>query len=222
MSSAWRRGVGRLGTLLKWLLIGVFGVELCSFLIISISNVILYGHLREGSRAVYDPYTLFLQTPAVRPTAGNSISPDTSKNRTIWMFGGSTMRGATDDDSRTIPSFLAKYLNEGGRDLHFEVVNFGTNSFNSLLEIKYLEKALIEKVPRPDLIVFYDGANDTKYFVEHRTADGHYGYRRVRATMGDGSACLNRSTRRSMPLLLVSCMTSSTRSHSPSIRRRPN
>lgn len=181
MLSTLRMIVGWLGVLLKWLLIGVLCIELCSFLIISISNVILYGHLREGSRAVYDPYTLFLQSPAVRPTAGNSTSPDAAKNRTIWMFGGSTMRGATDDDARTIPSFLAKYLNSGESGLHFHVVNFGINSFNSLLEIKYLEKALIEQVPRPDLIIFYDGANDTKYFVEHRTADGHYGYRRVRA-----------------------------------------
>jgi hypothetical protein len=76
---------------------------------------------------------------------------------------------------------LAEYLNANGRGLHFQVVNFGINSFNSLFETKYLEKALIEQAVRPDLIVFYDGANDTKYFVEHRTADGHYGYRRVRA-----------------------------------------
>ena len=181
MVSALRSIFRLLGSLLKWVVIGVFLVELCAFLIISISNFILYGHLREGSRAVYDPYTLFLQTPAVRPTTGNATAPDTAKNRTIWMFGGSTMRGATDDDARTIPSFLAEYLNANGRGLHFTVVNFGINSFNSLLETKYLEKALIEQAVRPDLIVFYDGANDTKYFVEHRTADGHYGYRRVRA-----------------------------------------
>ena len=181
MLSAVRTGFDWFGRALKWSLIGVFCVEVSSFLIISISNVILYGHLREGSRAVYDSYTLFLQIPAVRPTIGNSASPDAGKNRTIWMFGGSTTRGATDDDSKTIPSFLAHSLNEASKDLHFEVVNFGINSFNSLLEIKYLEKTLIERTSRPYLIVFYDGANDTKYFVEHRAADGHHGYRRVRA-----------------------------------------
>jgi lysophospholipase L1-like esterase len=176
-----RLGVFWLGCLLKWLLIGVVCIEVCSFLIISISNLILYGHLREGSRAVYDPYTLFLQSPAVRPTVGNASASVGSDNRTIWMFGGSTMRGATDDDSHTIASYLATYLNSGDRRLRFQVVNFGINSFNSLLEIKYLEKALIQMTPQPDLIIFYDGANDTKYFVEHRTADAHYGYRRVRA-----------------------------------------
>lgn len=176
-----RKVFGWLVTLLKWLVIAVVAVEVCSFLIISISNIILYGHVREGSRAVYDPYTLFLQTPAVRPTTGNATSPEPGKTRTIWVFGGSTMRGATDDDARTIPSFLAAALNGGAGGQRFQVVNFGINSFNSLMEVKYLEKALIETSPKPDLIVFYDGANDVKYFVEHRNADGHYGYRRVSA-----------------------------------------
>ena len=170
-----------LGTLLKWIMIGALGVELFSFAVVSVSNFILYGHPREGSRAVYDPYTLFLQSPPVRPTAHNSVSPDAGKSRTIWMFGGSTMRGATDDDALTIPSLVAERLNAGGSGLHFTVVNFGINSFNSLLETKYLEKALIENTVAPDVVVFYDGANDTKYFVEHRTADGHHGYRRVQA-----------------------------------------
>jgi hypothetical protein len=31
------------------------------------------------------------------------------------------------------------------------------------------------------MIVFYDGANDAKYFAEHRTPYGHHGYRRVRS-----------------------------------------
>ena len=89
--------------------------------------------------------------------------------------------GETDFDERTIPSLLSEHLNANASGLHFTVTNFGTDSFNSLLETKYLEKALIENSPRPDIIVFYDGANDAKYFVEHRTADGHHGYRRVQA-----------------------------------------
>lgn len=167
------------GALFKWLLIGALGLELCSFLIIATTNYIIYGHVREGSRAHYDPYTLFLQAPEIRPTAHNAVSPTPDKNRTIWMFGGSTMRGATRHDDRTIPSFVSAYLNAHGDGLHFTVVNFGINSFNSLLESKYLEKALIEHRPLPNLIVFYDGANDAAYFAQYRTADAHYGYRRV-------------------------------------------
>ena len=91
------------------------------------------------------------------------------------------MRGRTDFDDRTIPSFLSEYLNSNSEGLHFSVTNFGTNSFNSLLETKYLRKLLIESSAAPDIIVFYDGANDAKYFLEHRNVYGHHGYRRARA-----------------------------------------
>jgi lysophospholipase L1-like esterase len=166
---------------LKWFVLIVVSVEVLSFLAITISNFIMYGHAREGSRAVYDSYTLFLQNPAVRPTFYNENSPDRSKGKIIWLFGGSTMRGATDHDDRTIASYLAKELNSAHSQFRFTVVNFGTNSFNSLLESKYLEKELIENPDKPDLVIFYDGANDAKYFAEHRTPYGHHGYRRVRS-----------------------------------------
>lgn len=165
---------------LKWLVIFVVSLEILSFLAITVSNYILYGHAREGSRAVYDAYTLFLQSPGVRPTTYNKFSDDRIRNKIVWLFGGSTMRGATKHDDRTIASFLAKQLNDTHKQFSFTVVNFGTNSFNSLLESKYLQKQLIENPNRPDIIVFYDGANDAKYFAEHRTPYGHHGYRRVR------------------------------------------
>jgi lysophospholipase L1-like esterase len=174
--------------LLRWVRASIFlvvggalGLELFCFLVVSATNYLVYGQVREGSRAIYDPYTLFLQSTPVRSTAYNSFSPDARKNRSIWVLGGSTTRGATDFDERTIPSFLSQYLNANGSGLHFTVTNFGTNSFNSLLEAKYLEKLLIESPSPPDLVVFYDGANDVKYFVEHRTPYGHHGYRRAQA-----------------------------------------
>ena len=173
---------------LRWFFLSItcvvgaaFCIELFSFAVVSATNYIVYGQVREGSRAIYDPYTLFLQSEPVRPTLHNSVSPDARQNRRIWMFGGSTMRGETDFDARTIPSFLSEFLNENTLGLHFSVINYGTDSFNSLLESKYIEKVLIESGSAPDLVVFYDGANDTKYFVEHRTADAHHGYRRVQA-----------------------------------------
>jgi len=161
--------------------VAVVCIEVFSFLVVTATNFIMYGHAREGSRAVYDPYALFLQSSGVRPTANNSVSQDKSKNRSIWMFGGSTMRGATDFDDRTIPSLVAAYLNSNRGGLHFSVTNFGTNSFNSLLETKYLQKMLTESPAAPDIIVFYDGANEAKYFLEHRNPYGHHGYRRTRA-----------------------------------------
>ncbi len=61
------------------------------------------------------------------------------------------------------------------------LVNFGENSFNSLLETKYLQKLLIEQKHSPTRIIFYDGANDCTYFVQYRTPGAHLGYRRLRA-----------------------------------------
>ncbi len=164
----------------KWLLISVVALEVLSFLAITGSNYILYGHAREGSRAVYDAYTLFLQPHGLRPTAYNSMSDDPEKNRRVWAFGGSTMRGATPLSDRTIPSCISMLLNSNRNGLHFSVYNCGVNSFNSLLETKYLQKMLINLEP-PDVIIFYDGANDVKYFLEHRDPQAHHGYRRVRA-----------------------------------------
>ena len=120
--------------IVKWLIVAALCLEILSFLAITASNFILYTRLREGGPAVYDPYTLFLQQGGVRPTANNSHSKDKGKNRILWLFGGSTMRGATSSDNKTIPSFLAGFLNSNQQDLHFTVVNFGVDSFNSLLE----------------------------------------------------------------------------------------
>jgi lysophospholipase L1-like esterase len=165
----------------KWCLAAAAALEVLSFLVVTAANFVLYGHAREGSRAVYDAHTLFLMSSGVRPTAHNRLSIDPARNRAVWVFGGSTVRGATDRDDRTIPSFLAKFLNAEGRSpWHFTVSNFGVNSFNSLLESQYLQKLLEESGESPDLIVFYDGANDAKYLAECRTPYAHHGYRKVR------------------------------------------
>lgn len=166
---------------IKWLVAVVICIEILSFLAIVISNFVLYGHAREGSRAVYDPYTLFLQDSGPRMTSYNAVSPNPQENRTLWLFGGSTMRGATRDDGKTIASFLANFLNAPPDGPRYTIRNYGMNSFNSLLETKYLQKCLIEADTPPDAVIFYDGANDAKYFAEHRTYQGHHGYRRVRS-----------------------------------------
>jgi len=169
------------GAVLKWTILGLISLEVLSFVVITVTNVVLWGHAREGSRAVYDPYTLFLQAHGVRDTFYGAKSPDREKNVLIWCLGGSTMRGHTPDDAKTIPSQLVKRLNGDGSGLCFSAVNFGMNSFNSLLETKYLQKLFIERTDRPDIIIFYDGANDATYFAEHQDVYGHYGYRKTRA-----------------------------------------
>ena len=170
-----------IGVVIKWIIVAVISVEVMSFLVITVTNFVLWGHAREGSRAVYDSYTLFLQAHGIRETAYNAKSSAPGKDVLIWCFGGSTMRGHTQDDAKTIPSQLVKRLNEGNTGLRFSAVNFGMNSFNSLLETKFLQKLLIERTDRPDIILFYDGANDATYFAEEKNVYGHYGYRKARA-----------------------------------------
>lgn len=165
---------------LKWLIAGLILVEVFSFLIITVSNYWIYGQVRDGDPVRYDPYVLFVSETAPRPTAHNPPAPDRGKYRLIWLFGGSTMKGATDDDTKTIPSFLARDLNQAEPLLPAYLINFGEPSFNSLMESKYLEKALIEQPTSPDIIIFYDGANDCAYFAQSRTPDAHHGYRRLR------------------------------------------
>jgi hypothetical protein len=115
------------------------------------------------------------------PIVHQCFAAGTANHRTIWMFGGSTMRGFREWQEKTIARLVADRLNSSAARLSFTVVNFGVPSFNSLMEVKYLQKALIERNEKPDLIIFYDGANESKYFAEHRTPDAHHGYRRTKA-----------------------------------------
>ncbi len=169
-------------TALKWLVLAAVAVEVFCFLIVTASNYLIYGHYWEGSRVRYDPYALFLNDDGPRPTAHNPAHPGPA-NRTIWMFGGSTMRSDSGRVDATIPSYLAAILNRPGSPYPCTVVNFGENSFNALMETKYLQKLLVEEPAPPDLVIFYDGANDCTYFAQHRTPYGHYGYRRLRAAI---------------------------------------
>ncbi|MCA1959621.1 MAG: SGNH/GDSL hydrolase family protein [Desulfomonile sp.] len=185
-----RRVLKALWRAIKVVVLAVMAVEVLSFLLITASNFVFYGGAREGYGAVYDPYTLFLVADNVHvsrdkdgrdPVEHKHVASNPANHRTIWIFGGSTTRGFKGPDEKTIARFLAERLNSSGGPLSFTVVNFGVPSFNSLLEVKYLQKALIERNDKPDLIIFYDGANEAKYFAEHRTADAHHGYRRTKA-----------------------------------------
>lgn len=76
----------------------------------------------------------------------------------VWMFGGSTLFGLGQRDEHTIASDLARLAWQDGIPL--EVSNWGVPADTSWLESRRLELALVEGRPRPDLVVFYDGAND--------------------------------------------------------------
>ncbi len=147
-----------------------------------IHNYLLYGTLWGHIPVRYDPDALFLMLAENPPSKFNSVSSDPRLNRTIWMFGGSTVRGHADkDENKTLPALVAMFLNAEARPYHFTVVNLGEYGFNSVLESRYLQKALIDNRSGPDIVVFYDGGNEAFQFVEYRQPRGHIGYRRLKA-----------------------------------------
>ncbi|WP_300160511.1 SGNH/GDSL hydrolase family protein [Solidesulfovibrio sp.] len=170
--------------ILKWAVIGVVCLEALSFAVITTTNWIIYGNLREGPKAVYDAYSLFLMENGVWPTAhATYVDNHPELSKVIWFFGGSTMRASSAPYPLSIPSLVAKDLNAREKPYAFNCFNFGVNSFNSLLESKYLEKQFIEFPIRPNLVVFYDGANDANYFAVQKTPYAHEGRERVQGVI---------------------------------------
>ena len=174
MGSFWRRLVWTISLIIASLVL----IELMCFGIITASIYFIYGQLREGEPVKYDSYALYILKDGIRPTVNNP-PVESGSIPLIWMFGGSTTRGISDADSQTMPSFLAKVLNQEDPKLTARVVNFGNDGYNCLMETKYLEKMLIESPTPPKLIVFYDGANDGAYFTS-TCCYAHHGYRQVR------------------------------------------
>ncbi len=175
MRSLWRRLLWGI----KVLVIGLLALELLSFLIITLSIYFIYGQLWEGEPVRYDPYALYINLHGERPTANNT-PPGSEEITTIWMFGGSTTRGISLDDRETLPSFVSQQLNQEPPLVPARVINFGVDGFNALMESKYLQKMLIESPKPPEIIIFYDGANDCANFGQYRTPYAHHGYRQVR------------------------------------------
>jgi hypothetical protein len=75
----------------------------------------------------------------------------------LFMFGGSTMWGSGVRDEFTIPSLVGSGL--ARQAIHAEVINFGESGYVSTQEMTELFLQLREG-NIPDLVVFYDGAND--------------------------------------------------------------
>jgi lysophospholipase L1-like esterase len=106
----------------------------------------------EGLRRTYRP-----------PAPGASGRP-----LTVFVFGGSTVWGTGVRDNFTIPSALARQLAaDGSSDV--AVTNFGESGYVSTQEVIALEVEL-RRGARPDVVVFYDGVNDTFAALQSGTA----------------------------------------------------
>lgn len=74
-------------------------------------------------------------------------------NKSIWVFGGSTVFGDGVTDDETIPYFLNKMDSSG------TYINFGGLSNHQKMEIEKLI-LLLQKGYRPSKVIFLDGLND--------------------------------------------------------------
>src|SRR5262249_54558306 len=85
----------------------------------------------------------------------------------VFLFGGSTMWGVPVRDDFTIPSAVAKKL--AGKGAPADVTNFGETAYVSTQEVMTLVLEL-RKGHVPDVVVFYDGVNDTASAFQLRAA----------------------------------------------------
>ena len=110
------------------------------------------------------PYVYWRRTPRQGPYINiddrgiRATTPGSPTGLKIYMFGGSTMWGTGARDDYTIPSMLSKELQRKG--VAASITNFGESGWVSFQSHVALQLELREG-RRPDLVIFYDGVNDT-------------------------------------------------------------
>ena len=77
----------------------------------------------------------------------------------VFTFGGSTMWGYGVRDDHTLASLISRYLG-GQTDYDVRVFNYGQLGYVSTQEVLLLYELLSQGL-RPNVVVFYDGINDT-------------------------------------------------------------
>jgi hypothetical protein len=121
----------------------------------------------------WQPYVYFRQ----RPFRGQTITINAKGSRATWqppgaareadpakppvrilMLGGSSLWGFGARDDQTIPSLIARGLHERG--IPVETRNLAEIGYVSTQEVIALLREL-QQGYRPDLVLFYDGVNDT-------------------------------------------------------------
>jgi len=101
----------------------------------------------------------------VAPLPGTDTGP--RARRRIFMFGGSTLWGTGARDAFTIPSLVTARLQGDG--IAVDMTNFGENGYVSTQEVIALTRQL-QQGQRPDVVIFYDGVNDTYSAYQQRVA----------------------------------------------------
>lgn len=88
---------------------------------------------------------------------------DGSCAQVVWLFGGSTMQNMETSDEYSIAN---TFCNELSKQDKYKVLNLGVGSFFSELETVKLinlgKLSLLDEENRPNIVVFYDGYNDSE------------------------------------------------------------
>lgn len=121
-------------------------------------------HLREVSVAkVHSDYFLGFrlgdfESPYLNVRDGRRVtSTPAGADLTVWFLGGSTMFGIGQRDDHTIPSVVARLAEQDG--IRIKALNFGVSGYVNWQETVLLAQQLTV-LPKPDMVVFYDGVND--------------------------------------------------------------
>jgi len=134
----------------------------------------------ESNRTQWHSYVYWRR----RPFQGNYINIDKRGLRSTWnadrskdhavhepvkifMFGGSALWGTGVRDDFTVPSCLARFLEQHG--LAATITNFGESGYVNTQEMIALQLE-IQQGNLPDLVILYDGVNDVYSAYSNRRA----------------------------------------------------
>jgi len=124
------------------------------------------------ARGSYEPFLIWRVAPwhgkyvntddtpyGMRRRTINPTNCEPSSRSDVWVFGGSTVFGTGVPDWATLPSLLSRELNSHARGC-VVVTNFGNEGYVSNQEVILLMEQL-KAGHRPNIVVFYDGVNDS-------------------------------------------------------------
>jgi lysophospholipase L1-like esterase len=132
-------------------------------------------HYREldGLTDHWQPYVYFRQAPFTgqtinidsdgrrrvwEPPGGTEVAPTQHPPLKILMLGGSSLWGFGARDDQTIPSLIARGLHDHG--IRVQIKNLAEIGYVNTQELVALVREL-QSGYRPDMVLFYDGVNDT-------------------------------------------------------------
>jgi lysophospholipase L1-like esterase len=162
-----------------------------------------------SAKVEYQPFTVWRRPPYSSGTVnvnadGLRVVPGSRCEEgapRIFFFGGSTMWGTSSPDEGTIPAlFLREVSPLSGGPLC--VKNFGESAWVSTQSVIALINA-IQRKEIPDLVIFYEGANDLNWTFGNNSPYRHGGYESIAATFKRASRGRGQGRNRTVDLASV-------------------